>query len=354
MNKDLDEIVPLIYATEIRDAYTQGHSEHVAYYAKEFASFLGLDKKECEKIYIAGLLHDIGKIGIPDSVLLKPGKLENDEYDLIKLHSDISGKIVERLPNFSYLQKVVRHHHEDYNGQGYPDGLKGEEIPFHSRILSLVDVFDALTTGRIYRAPMSFEHALSIMKNMQQNGKFDPELFESFMNFIKKFGIYKDDTVQSLEFKELETKRNTFFYTDNLTNLLNREALVSLLKKSHDYGYDVSLIICNIKKFKLYNRQYGLTKGDALLKNIAQQLQEILDVQAAMKEPQYKDLFAFRPSADRFVLFFIGRRSEFLAYKIEKIVKTFEENFQVTLECDFIIRDNKVGRNIEQEIGYLL
>jgi hypothetical protein len=140
---------------------------------------------------------------------------------------------------------------------------------------------------------------LSIMKNMQQNGKFDPELFESFMNFIKKFGIYKDDTVQSLEFKELETKRNTFFYTDNLTNLLNREALVSLLKKSHDYDYDVSLIICNIKKFKLYNQQYGLTKGDALLKNIAQQLQERLDVQTTMKEPQYKDLFAFRPSLEK-------------------------------------------------------
>ena len=83
----MDEILPLIYSIEIRDSYTQGHSEHVAYYAKELASVMGLSQKEREDIYIAGLLHDIGKIGIPDTVLLKPGKLERDEYDLIKFHS---------------------------------------------------------------------------------------------------------------------------------------------------------------------------------------------------------------------------------------------------------------------------
>jgi HD-GYP domain-containing protein (c-di-GMP phosphodiesterase class II) len=110
-NKNIEEIKPLIYAIEIRDFYTQGHSEHVAVYSKEFASFLGMNEKECNDIYIAGLLHDIGKIGIPDNILLKPGKLEKDEFDIIKLHSSISGKIVEKLPNFSYLAKVVRHYH---------------------------------------------------------------------------------------------------------------------------------------------------------------------------------------------------------------------------------------------------
>jgi HD-GYP domain-containing protein (c-di-GMP phosphodiesterase class II) len=157
VNKNIEEIKPLVYAIEIRDAYTQGHSEHVGVYSSEFASFLGLDKKESEKLYIAGLLHDIGKIGIPDSILLKPGKLEKDEFDIIKLHSVISGKIVEKLPDFSNLADIVRHHHENYDGSGYPDGLKGEEIPLGARILSFADVFDALTTGRVYRAPLSLE-----------------------------------------------------------------------------------------------------------------------------------------------------------------------------------------------------
>jgi HD-GYP domain-containing protein (c-di-GMP phosphodiesterase class II) len=189
-NKNIEEIKPLIYAIEIRDFYTQGHSEHVAVYSKEFASFLGMNEKECNDIYIAGLLHDIGKIGIPDNILLKPGKLEKDKFDIIKLHSSISGKIVEKLPNFSYLAKVVRHHHENYDGSGYPDGLKGEEIPFGARVLSLADVFDALTTGRVYRRALNLEKALIIMDNMQKNNKFDPNLYPKFVEFIKNFGIY--------------------------------------------------------------------------------------------------------------------------------------------------------------------
>jgi diguanylate cyclase (GGDEF)-like protein len=353
MNKNLEEIIPLIYAIEIRDAYTEGHSEHVAHYAKEFAKFLGMGKKECEEIYIAGLLHDIGKIGIPDTVLLKPGKLENDEYALIKLHSAISGKIVEKIPNLSHLAKVVRHHHEDYNGKGYPDGLKGEEIPLFSRILSLADVFDALTTGRVYRASFSFEKTLAIMEDMQKHGKFDPKLYEKFIPFIKKFGIYKSKK-SNIEFKELEIKRNNFFYTDNLTKVLNRDALITLLIKSHDYNYYVSLILCDIKQFKFYNQKYGLRKGDELLKNIANLLIENLSPKTTIKEPEHKDLFLFRVNGDKFILLFIGARSSFLTYKIEKIRQIIQDKFNIETKYNFLIKDHKIGKNIEEEIGYLL
>jgi HD-GYP domain-containing protein (c-di-GMP phosphodiesterase class II) len=190
MSRNIEEIKPLIYAMEIRDSYTQGHSEHVGIYVKEFASFLGMDKKKCDELYIAGLLHDVGKIGIPDNILLKPGRLEKDEFDIIKLHSVISGKIVEKLPDFTYLADIVKHHHENYDGSGYPDGLKGEEIPFGARVLSLADVFDALTTGRVYRRTLNLEKALIIMDNMQKNNKFDPNLYPKFVEFIKNFGIY--------------------------------------------------------------------------------------------------------------------------------------------------------------------
>jgi diguanylate cyclase (GGDEF)-like protein len=354
VNKSIEEIKHLIYAIEIRDAYTQGHSEHVAVYAKEFASFLGLDKKKCEELYIAGLLHDIGKIGIPDNILLKPGRLEKDEFDIIKLHSVISGKIVKMLPEYSHLAEIVKHHHENYDGSGYPDGLKGEEIPFGARVLSLADVFDALTTGRVYRAPLSLEEALSIMDSMQKHNKFDPNLYPKFIEFVKKFGIYNRGKEKNVEFKELEEKRNIFFYIDDLTKLLNRDALIAYLRKCHDYGFFVSLIICNIRGFKLYNKYYGVKKGDELLKKIADMLVTNFNAYIIMKEPEHKDVYVFRGSADKFVVLSVGARAEYINYKVEKIKNLLKERENMEIECNFLLKNKKPQKNIEDEIGYLL
>ena len=350
----MDEILPLIYSIEIRDSYTQGHSEHVAYYAKELASVMGLSQKEREDIYIAGLLHDIGKIGIPDTVLLKPGKLERDEYDLIKFHSVLSAEIVERLPNFSYLQKIVRHHHEDFNAKGYPDGLGGEEIPLLSRILSIVDVFDALTTRRIYRAEVNLEKTFEIMEKMQEQGKFDPNIYALFIPFIKKHGIYKQKITNSAALKELEQKRNNFFYKDVLTQLLNRTAFLSLLRKVHDYNYTVSLALCDLKQFKLYNQKYGLRKGDAILKQIAKTLQDDLNGIVHIKEPQSRDLFLFHLSGDKFLLLHIGAKYEFLSYKLDQIRKKIKARTDLEMKYDFLVKTSVISKNFEEEMGYLL
>ncbi len=352
--KNINEIMPLIYSTEMRDAYTQGHSEHVAHYAKELAYASGLSEEECEDVYIAGLLHDIGKIGIPDSVLLKPGQLENQEFVLIKLHSQISGQIVQKLENYSYLYTAVRHHHENYDGSGYPDGLKGEEIPLYARILSIVDVFDALTTGRIYRGSMNFTKAISIMDEMQKQNKFDPHFYAIFMNMIEKIGIIIEDDSKKLKFQELETQRNSFFFTDSLTKLLNRDAILGLLRKSHDYGYKISLLGCNIKNFKAYNRIHGLVKGDIVLKQVASVLLQNLNAITYIKEPTEKDLFLFRLSGDKFALLYIGQRSEFLTYKLEKIREEIANTMSLAFEFQFIIKNAIASRNIEQDVGYLL
>jgi len=350
----INEVMPLIYSIEIRDAYTQGHSEHVAFYAKSLASVMGLCKDDCNNIYLAGLLHDIGKIGIPDSILLKPGRLETEEYNLIKLHSHISGQIIDKLQKFSYLKDAVRHHHEDYNGGGYPDGIKGQDIPLFARILSIVDVFDALTTGRIYRGAIAFDEAMSIMENMQKATKFDPEIYEIFVPFIKKLGIIKDTHIKGVEFAELETKRNTFFFTDHLTKLLNREALLAYLRKSHDYNYKVSIVLFNIKNFSYYNKKFGLTKGDILLKGISQILIKNLSAKTIIKEPQNKDLFLFRANSDKFIILNIGQRSEFLAYKLDKSQNIIKDEFNIKTEYNYILKNSNVARNINEEIGYLL
>ena len=354
MQHKMDEILPLIYSIEIRDSYTQGHSEHVAYYARELASVMGLSRRECDDIYIAGLLHDIGKIGIPDTVLLKPGKLEREEYELIKFHSVLSAEIVQKLQHFSYLQKIVKHHHEDFNGQGYPDGLKAEEIPLLSRILSIVDVFDALTTKRIYRAEARFDTTLEIMEKMQAEGKFDPDVYAAFLPFIKKHGVYKHKITNSVALKGLEQKRNNFFYKDTLTQLLNRTAFLGLLRKIHDYQYKVSLILCNINQFKLYNQKYGLRKGDLVLKKIAESMQDELRGITHIKEPEVQDLFLFRVGSDKFLLLYIGAKYAFFSYKLDQIFKTIKASTELEIRYDFLVKGHVIGKNFEEEIGYLL
>jgi len=354
MKHKIDEILSLIYATEIRDSYTQGHSERVGYYAKELASAMGLTQKECEDVYIAGLLHDTGKIGIPDTVLLKPGKLEKDDFDLIKQHSVLSAEIVKKIPHFSYLENIVRHHHEDFNGRGYPDGLKGEEIPLLSRIITVVDVFDALTTRRVYRAEIILERALEIMQKMHEEGKFDPNIYAKFIPFIKKHGVYNKKITNPPALKGLERKRNNFFYKDTLTQLLNRTAFLGLLRKVHDYNYKASLILYDIIQFKLYNKKYGLRKGDVVLKKIAKMLQDDLNSIVDIKEPQLQDLFLFHISGDKFFLLFVGAKYEFLHYKLDQIGKKIKTGENLEMKYEFLVKASVVSKNFEEEIGYLL
>ena len=132
------QIEPLVYAIEMRDAYTQGHSRRVAQYALYLARWMGLDEVFVRNIYIVGMLHDLGKIGVPDNILLKPSLLTQTEFELIKLHSILSEKIIKKIELFDDLLSAVRHHHENFDGTGYPDGLDGENIPLMSRIISVV------------------------------------------------------------------------------------------------------------------------------------------------------------------------------------------------------------------------
>ncbi len=348
---NIDEITPLITATEIRDAYTQGHSQRVAYYAYLLANALQLEEDVCRDIYIAGLLHDVGKIGIPDTVLLKPGQLDSEEFGLIKLHSTISGKIVETIPKYNYLSKIVSSHHENYDGSGYPLGLKEDEIPLEARLLAIADVFDALTTRRVYRASLSFNKSMDILT--RQQGKFDPHFLDIFTNIIKKHGIAKEE-IKSIKFDKLEELRNNFFFTDSLTKAFNRGGLLAILRKSSDYGYKVILFFINIRHFKEYNHQYGLKKGDSLLVETAQLFQNSFSTQKTMNEPKHKDTYFARIRADKFALLFIGQRESFLTYKLKQTVQECYKKLGIEIDIQNIIKNTKVSRNIENEIGYLL
>ena len=153
--QSLETISALAAAMEVKDPYTSGHSQKVTELAIAIAQKMGLPPEEVENLRMAGILHDIGKIGIPDSVLNKPARLTSAEMVMVEAHPVISAQIVGKIEALAHLVPIIRHHHEWYDGKGYPDGLKGEEIPLLARILAVADGFEAMTSERPYRRAMS-------------------------------------------------------------------------------------------------------------------------------------------------------------------------------------------------------
>lgn len=173
----------LVSAVDSRDPYTCGHSERVALYARRLAQEISLDDDTCEKIYLTGLLHDLGKIGISDSVLKKNGPLSEEEFAEIQRHPDLGWAILRELEQFEYVLPGVLHHHERYDGKGYPDKLRGEETPLEGRLLAVVDSFDAMTSDRPYRSGMPIEKAIEILAD-GAGTQWDAQLVDAFLRIL--------------------------------------------------------------------------------------------------------------------------------------------------------------------------
>ena len=179
-------IFSLAKAVEAKDKYTENHCNRLANLAETLGEFLGLGENDRLILRRGGILHDIGKIAISDQILLKPGRLSSQEFDVIKKHPVIGVEICSPLKTLRPVLPVIRHHHERFNGSGYPDGLAGENIPLHARIVGLVDCYDSLTTHRPYRPALSPEEALAICEEETKRGLWDPELFEALTALLKE------------------------------------------------------------------------------------------------------------------------------------------------------------------------
>jgi putative nucleotidyltransferase with HDIG domain len=170
----------LTSAVDAKDAYTCGHSERVALVSRHLAQQMGLNEKDVEQIYMAGLLHDVGKIGVPEAVLQKTGKLTPEEFEQMKRHPQIGARILQDIKQVREIVPGVLHHHERYDGKGYPVGLAGEKIPLMGRIICLADCFDAMTSNRTYRKALPLEVALTEIRRCSGT-QFDPRLTEYFL-----------------------------------------------------------------------------------------------------------------------------------------------------------------------------
>ena len=191
----LETLSSLALVVDAKDHYTNGHSFRVAAYAKGMAKKLDFSPQDAEQLYFAGLIHDVGKIGISELILTKPGKLTPEEFEIIKSHSALGGDILKGIKEFKIFEQVARSHHERFDGNGYPDKLKGTEIPFPARIVTICDTFDAMTSDRSYRKALSDQAALRELLD-NKGSQFDPTLVDVF---IELYNSYPDSIRNHIE-----------------------------------------------------------------------------------------------------------------------------------------------------------
>lgn len=185
-------IKSIAQALDAKDPYTHGHSLRVTLYSLAIAKKLNLSDELLEEIETAGLLHDIGKIAIPEKILLKPGKLTEEEFQIIKTHPELGEKLVTNIKKLQLISNWLKSHHERYDGKGYPEGLAGEAIPISSRIIAIADTYDAMTSNRSYRNALDHETAMAEIQRCS-GSQFDPKLAELFIGLNDEIKIIKED-----------------------------------------------------------------------------------------------------------------------------------------------------------------
>ena len=270
---------------EAKDEYTRGHSFRVAEYAALIAAELGWSPEEIQQLKHAAYLHDIGKIGIPDQILNKPSKLTEDEYNLIKQHPVIGAEILKDITFIPHIIEVARNHHERYDGNGYPDGLGGTDIPIHARIVSMADSYDAMSSRRIYRNALPQEMIRDeIVKN--RGKQFDPQITDIFLQLMDENRLVLDSSedLQINEITQLPELNNTInkFISEVVTTIKNQEdtknydfltglpmrSLGEQLIAEFMHEHDGCLIFLDMDNLKKINDIHGHKAGDRALKNL--------------------------------------------------------------------------------------
>lgn len=261
---------------ESQDKYTQGHCERVADISCALAARTGMEPTELFWFRIGATLHDVGKLIIPSDVLNKPGKLTPDEWELVKRHPMAGVEMLSDVDFPGDTLKIVRSHHERWDGRGYPDSLVGEDIPRSARILCIADVYDALTSRRSYKPPIPHEKAMTIMRE-EAGRQFDPELFGVFDDLMKSpQGLAMARTTPEARASgRFATVEMDLGPSDDLTGLTMRRQFVDaanrVLNERHQYA-NISLFVIDVDEFKNVNDTYGHLQGDTVLKTIAETL----------------------------------------------------------------------------------
>jgi putative nucleotidyltransferase with HDIG domain len=281
-------LLAFVEMIEDRDTYTGGHSQRVASYSRMIAEEMGHTKEECEFLYRAGVLHDIGKIATPDTILLKPGRLNELEYKLIKEHVNVGYALLSKIPMYRDIAEVIVHHHERHDGKGYPQGIKGHEIPPLSRIMIVADAFDAMTTNRIYKGRKIVDEAIHELQALS-GIQFEPAVVDAAVKVFTQ--ISEIESTSQVPITDIEKERFSYFYRDQVTTAYNVDYLNFILNRNnfeHEFHH---INVFFVHHFNRYNQQHGWSAGDALLHSIVEMLESL-----------YPQALIFRVHGDDFVL----------------------------------------------------
>ncbi|MBD5129879.1 MAG: HD domain-containing protein [Ruminococcaceae bacterium] len=289
----LQTITTIANIIDAKDEYTKGHSYRVAEYSSALAQELGYDKERVANVKYIGLLHDIGKIGIPDSILNKPGKLTDSEYALMRKHAEIGGNILSGNNMIDGMDEGAKFHHERYDGRGYPMGLKGEEIPEMARIIGIADAYDAMTSNRVYRKRLTDEKVISEIRRCS-GAQFDPKLAEIFVKMIESgklsdlspdiaadTNVVHESDGKSMAERSADLLQSVIGYNRNpydnehdyLTGVLSRSAGEKLISERLSEG-DGGLFIVDITNLLGVNEKHGIVAGDRVIRTVSETLTE--------------------------------------------------------------------------------
>ena len=310
----LDVVRKWSESIESKDHHTQGHCERVADLAGALAAKAGLDETSLFWFRIGALLHDVGKLIVPAEVLNKPGKLTEEEWALVRQHPAAGEQMLADVQFPWDVAPMVRSHHERWDGQGYPDGLEGENIPLQARILCIADVYDALTTERSYKRAFSQLEALEIMRR-ETARHFDPDLFERFEELVRRGTVNAPSAAQRATplRRANNGSRVTTSEDDDLTGALVRRAFVNVttavLAERRRTGAPVSLLVIDVDQFKSVNDTYGHLTGDDALRLVANVVRD------ALRPGQYVGRYA----GDEFVVLLPGLDSAGAGGVAEKV-----------------------------------
>ncbi len=280
-----ETILAFVNIIEQRDTYTAGHTIRVAEYCALIAKEMGYSENEIHQLEKAAILHDIGKVATPDTILLKPGKLSHLEYELIKQHSEVGADMLERITIYKDLANIIRYHHSRYDGKGYPRTSSPDEIPTLSHIMIVADAFDAMTTNRVYRPRKDIKEALEELKD-SSGTQFHPDIVKAALIALKDITPGKTTQMPN---SELEQRRMSYFFQDGLTGLYNEDYLFTILNTTnHSYK---CLNIVDLKNFTKYNKENSWEDGNILLQEFAKFLKN-----------RFKNAIIIRYHGDDFII----------------------------------------------------
>lgn len=302
----LSSILTIANTVDAKDEYTGGHSLRVAICARDIAKNLGWNEEEIQNVYNVALLHDIGKIAVPDSVLCKPGRLTDEEFAVIKQHPSKGNDILKGIAILPHVQEGAHFHHERWDGRGYPEGLAGEDIPIYARIISIADSYDAMNSDRFYRKHLAKEKIISEIERCKGT-QFDPKLADVFL-FMLRGGYEIDPEITRRELQNKGDEDNELLSVrfsrevsleeeyDSMTGLFNRSYLNMKVGSRIMKDKCGALMLIDFDDFLKVNDRFGHIEGDKILKRFADDL----------KLEFSEDDIVCRMSGDQFAVFISG------------------------------------------------